>query len=555
MRSRVGGVNREQPAEGGPGPRLGVETGLVEALFGGRFDARALGPFPTLSGPELELIDADLRAIRAGDVGAPGLARARRLGLLHGSELPLLLLARIQRELGARDLAAALCVVAHLALGARLVRRFGSESARRLLDAPESPVFAFALTEASPGSDLGQLQTYAEPEGEGFVLRGTKHWVTNAGGASHFIVLARLRAPAGGDKPRLTAFLVPRGPALVVTPSREEVLVGAEVGTLSLEGAFVGRDAVIGELGKGFRIVMHGLAEARLLVAAAVLGAGVSAFDATVDRLGRRRAFGRAVGHFPSVQSHVASMLGDLLALESLVFSILGRVANTGHVDPLEAAVARLVASRRALRVIDSCRELFGAAAFGAASPVGHVWTDARALMLLDGSDLALESFIALEGTRAVRREGGLGAEVGSALERIRDRSNALLGALGVRTHAGELATEQGELVRELGERVRRECERHGAELIERQHLQRRLAEIGSDLLTWHALAQRVIRERERYGEIGARRMSEAAELWLHAARERIGVALRSIDDNDDAARDRVAARAYADQAYPFDIL
>src|SRR5690606_33160382 len=122
--------------------------------------------------------------------------------------------------------------------------------------------------------------------------------------------------------------------------------------------------AVLGLVGKGFRVVMRGLSEARLQVGAAALGACIRAFDETIEPLNQRRAFGRKVGHFPSVQDRVATMLADILALESLVHGSAGASAARPEPDPVERAVVRLAASRTSARVLDTARELQGAAAF-----------------------------------------------------------------------------------------------------------------------------------------------------------------------------------------------
>jgi hypothetical protein len=86
------------------------------------------------------------------------------------------------------------------------------------------------------------------------------------------------------------------------------------------------------------------------------------------------------------------------------------------------------------------------------------------------------------------------------------------------------------------------------------QHVQRRLAMVLTELSTWHALSMRVDGDRRQHGETGSRRMREAAEIWASAANRRIEHELAALTDNDDPKRDRIASRAYEDQAYPFDI-
>ncbi|HSC86322.1 MAG TPA: acyl-CoA dehydrogenase family protein, partial [Polyangiaceae bacterium] len=301
--------------------------------------------------------------------------------------------------------------------------------------------------------------------------------------------------------------------------------------------------------------------EARLLVGAATTGACMRSFNETIARLNERRAFGRPVGNFPSVQDRVAGMLADVLALESLVHAVAGS-DGPPRIDPLEPAVVRLAASRAAGRVLDASRDLFGAAAFGGAAGPARRWTDTRALTLLDGSDSALESYVFLEGSRELRRraEGAadtlepwarLDALSGHALARVRARLR--------RVRSGEAQGVPGQellaLVHRLGERVHEEIRQHGRDIVEKQHVHRRLARIVADLATWEALSTRLATELRRHGPVGARRMVEVAEIWIGAATERLEGQFNLLARNDDALRDGIATRAYQDGSYPFDIM
>jgi acyl-CoA dehydrogenase family protein 9 len=533
---------------------------FVAALFDGRLEPAGLAPFPRLTSDPKETTALFAR-IRAGTQSPPGVERLRGLGLLSSSEaMPALALSRVVRELSGVDVSTALSFIAHVALGLRLVDEYGTDSQRAALRRhPGGAVLAFALTEANPGSDVSQLQTYAEPTADGYILSGRKSWVTNAVVATHFIVFARTAPPGASTKPRLTAFLVPRCSGVSVDPLESSVLPGASVGELTLDRVTLRPGDVLGPVGKGFRVVMRGLADARLHVGAAALGASIRAFDETIERLNQRRAFGRKVGHFPSVQDRVATMLSDILALESLVHGAAGASSARPDPDPVERAVVRLAASRTSARVLDTARELQGAAAFSGDSVASRRWADTRALTLLDGSDLALESFIVLDGTRALRQH--LEASHSPTLVRsLSDFTGGLLTEASARL-GRRAATDDGVLVPELTERalrfaaaLRTQLRLYGKEIIEMQHVQRRLAMVLTELSTWHALSMRVRSDRKEHGETGSRRIQEAAEIWAAAASRRIEYELSALLDNDDAKRDRIASRAYGDQAYPFDV-
>lgn len=543
-------------------PQLGRSSSYVRALLAGQVDLRPLSPFPALTHGRGAQIEELLSRIRRDPGEHVGIERLRRWKFLEqAGDFPTPVLVRVIRQVGARDVSAALAAIAHLALGTRLVRSLGAESQWRALEGTPACLLAFALTEASPGSDVSRIQTFAAPEPGGYRLHGTKHWVTNAMFATHFIVLARTTEPRASDKPRLTAFLVPRGPGIRVTPVSSDVLPGAGVGEVTFENLHLDESQVLGAVGKGFRVVMAGLSEARLFVSAAVLGASVRSYNDTIARVSERRAFGRSVGKFPSVQYRVADMLADILAMESLVHGAAGREETRGAVDPVERAVVRLAVSRGSARVLDRARELHGAAAFAGDVAASRHWADTRALTLLDGSDLALESYIVLEGTREIRHrlqrlseESGMLTRVDAATSIFLDKARVRLKKSVSQEIPGiDFASLQAHAI-ELGAAVDRATRQYGSELVEHQHLHSRLASITAELATWVALAARVKSEIDERGLVGAHRMVEIAEIWVSRAQARLSGLFRRLEDNDDSARDSVAIQAYADMGYPFDV-
>lgn len=535
---------------------------FVRSLLSGHVDLSPLQPYPRLAQGRVRQVEELIAKIRRDERRESGVESLKEWGLLGAPHRwSASLLARVIRQAGATDPSAALCAIAHVALGTQLVHRWGSEEQVRMVEQDPSTVLAFALTEASPGSDVSRVQTYAEPDGKGFLLSGTKHWVTNAKDATHFIVVARTVVPRAGDKPKLTAFLVPLGPGVEVVPVRAQVLPGAGVSEVRFSEVRLGSGQVLGQVGKGFRVVMQGLAEARLHVAAAALGACIRAVNDTIARLKERRAFGRSIARFPSVQSSVATMISEVLALESLVHAVSGLCEQAFQVDPVERAVVRLAASRASTRVLDAARELHGASAFVGDTSVANHWADTRALTLLDGSDHALQSYIVLEGTRKIRHRFSVMAGGGDPLLRLDAAASHLYDKASARLRrvtgakAPELALDHLHgLTARLSEEVDRAIRRHGREFVEKQHTHRRLAVVTAELAAWLAVAARVLDERERRGEVGARRMSGVAEVFITQAKGRIEEQLGKLLRNDDSERDRVAHLAYGDEGYPFDI-
>lgn len=546
-------------------------TSFVRELFMGHLVWNELVPYPLLGTGRFQQLQPVFSRLRQeGDTLGSGQRLLGSLGLLGPFELDtpryLPARARLVQQIAGVDASAAASLLVHEVLGVDVLRRYGSDSVKaRLIERTTPPLFAFALTEASPGSDPTQLLTYAEPrEGGGFRLRGNKSWVTNATFATHFIVLARTVPAHAGDKPRLTAFLVERGPGVRVEALGSAALPGSGLGELVLDDVEVPPDHVVGEFGKGFRVVMDALSGGRLFIGAAVLGVCLQAVNDTITRMRQRRALGRSIGQFPSVRERVSRMLAECLAAESLVYLCLSLADRTGELDLVESAVVRLCASRTASRVLDSVRELAGARAFRADAGALRKWADARALCLLDGSDFALESYVTLEGTRVARQRAERLSEALAhpftnvdvlgelAFDGVRRRLDKL--PLSEAPELSALGRSLQELIDELGASVRRQLRRYGSEIIEMQHVQRRLALAVTDVAAWSAVLSRAARERRDHGETGARRMLELATLWSHGAERRIRRALGELESNDDELKDRVAMRAYADSGYPFDV-
>jgi alkylation response protein AidB-like acyl-CoA dehydrogenase len=544
-----------------------ARSSFVRELFSGRFDGLEEAPYPLLGSgrfQQLEPLFGRMRHYEGSFERADAVLSS--LGLLDPSRARYLpAAARLVQQLAALDPSSAVSLVAHEALGLRAVERFGTDAQIARLHAKDAGLCAFGLTEASPGSDVSQVQTYAEPLPNGhYRIEGAKSWVTNAIFASHFVVIARTVPPYAGDKPRLTAFLVERAQGVEVTKVESEALVGAGVGEVTLQGVEVPPTAVIGEVGKGFRLVMSALSEARLYVGAAVLGVCIQAVNDTIERLRQRRAFGRSVGQFPSVRERVSRMLSECLAAESLVYLCANLAEKTGATDAVESAVVRLAVARTASRVLDAARELHGAAAFVSASGAVRKWADGRALCLLDGSDFALESFVTLEGTRVARQRAERLAEAMQnplsrldvfgevAIDSVRRRIDRM--APGTEPALARISVGLKRRADELGRAVLSQIRRYGRDIIEMQHVQRRLAVAVTDLSIWASLLVRTEREHKDSGEIGSRRMIELAQIWTNSADARIARAFAELASNDDLLRDRVATRGYTDGGYPFDV-
>ncbi|MCB9574154.1 MAG: acyl-CoA dehydrogenase [Kofleriaceae bacterium] len=246
-------------------------------------------------------------------------------------------------------------------------------------------VAAFALTEPDAGSDVAALTTRATRDGDGWILDGDKHLISNLGLADHATVLATVD-PAAGRK-GITAFWVPLD-AAGVTITRQDPIAPHPLGALALRGCRVGGDAVIGPVGGGFRLAMQTLDTYRVSVGAAAVGMARRALDEAARFVRARHQFGKSLADQPLVQAHLADMIVDLDAARLLVLRAAWARdrAAAGVRVTTEVSIAKLAATEAAQRVIDRAVQLFGGRGVLAGAVVEHLYRAIRPLRIYEGT-------------------------------------------------------------------------------------------------------------------------------------------------------------------------
>ena len=242
---------------------------------------------------------------------------------------------------------------------------------------------AFALTEPEAGSDVAGMRCVARRDGDGFVLDGEKVFISNANIASHFVVFANA-SPSEGRK-GITAFLVEAGtPGLEV--EKTALSIEHPIGRVKLTGCKVKADAVIGELGGGFRLAMATLDTFRVTVGAAACGMAARALDEAVRRVRGRVQFGKPLSEQQLVQAMLADMATDLDAGRLLVLRAAhAKDAGKERVST-EAAMAKLFATEAAQRVVDSAVQLHGGLGVAVGSVVERLYREIRPLRIYEGT-------------------------------------------------------------------------------------------------------------------------------------------------------------------------
>ncbi|HSS78636.1 MAG TPA: acyl-CoA dehydrogenase family protein [Thermoanaerobaculia bacterium] len=292
------------------------------------------------------------------------------------------------RETLARYSGLADFVFALQGLGSGPLSLFGSPEQRRAWlprVAAGEAIPAFALSEAEAGSDVAAMRSTArrDVDGEGWVLDGSKTWISNAGLADFYIVFCRV--PEAGER-AFGAFLVAAdNPGLRIT-ERIDVLAPHPLGTLAFEACRVPAGALVGESGKGLKVALATLDVFRPTVGAAALGFARRALDEALGHAVRRTAFGKPLAEHQLTQGKLADMAIDVDASALLVYrAAWTRDAGAERITR-EAAMAKLFATEAAQRVVDAAVQLLGGRGVVAGSPVERLYREVRALRIYEGT-------------------------------------------------------------------------------------------------------------------------------------------------------------------------
>ncbi len=244
---------------------------------------------------------------------------------------------------------------------------------------------AFCLSEPHSGSDAVALTTRAERVPGGYVLDGTKAWVTSGGEAQLYVVMAKTD-PASGAR-GVSAFLVEKG-ADGMSFGRAEEKLGQHAAitrSVTFERCFVPDDARLGGDGQGFVIAMGGLDGGRIGIAAQAVGIARAAFEVARDYANERQAFGRAIHEFQGVGFKLADMATRIDAARLLYLRAAWQKDQGGRVTR-EAAMAKLFASEAASAVTHDAVQVLGGYGYTKDFPVERYFRDARVTEIYEGT-------------------------------------------------------------------------------------------------------------------------------------------------------------------------
>lgn len=257
-------------------------------------------------------------------------------------------------------------------------------------------VLAIAMTEPQTGSDLAGITTRAEPREDGYLLNGSKTFISGAVNADLVIVVARTSPPLPDNRRHGLSLLV-------VEKGMDGFRVGGELHKIGLrtqdtaelffDDVHVPHDNLLGAEGEAFGYLGHNLPQERLSIAVGSQAAAQGAVAMAVDYVRDRRIFGRTLSEFQNTKFVLAECLAEVEAGQAVV----DRALNTherGQLSPVDAAKVKLFASELQGRVTDKCLQLFGGYGYILDYPIARMYADARVTRIYGGTSEVMKTII-----------------------------------------------------------------------------------------------------------------------------------------------------------------
>ena len=328
----------------------------------------------------------DLELVKKlGDMGYLGPIVAEEYG---GRGLDYRTYGLIVEEIGRGDSSARTVVSVQTSLVCSSIQRWGTEEQKhewlpRLCSG--EILGCFGLTEPDTGSDAANLKTRAEKTDGGWRITGQKQWISMGNHAKMALIFAQTDPE---KKHRgLAAFTVPTdSPGFSSGEIHGKLgLRASDTAELSLDGIEVGDEALLGEVGDGFKVAMSALDSGRFSVAAGCVGICQGCVTASVEYAKERKQFDRPIASFQLVQAMIADMIVDTEASRALVWRA-GYLKDAGKPNTMETSIAKLYATEAAVRTANTAIQVHGGSGYVDDHPVERYLRDARVTTLYEGT-------------------------------------------------------------------------------------------------------------------------------------------------------------------------
>jgi len=336
---------------------------------------------------ESESFDRELMYDKLGELGLTGIIFPEEYG---GAEADYISYAIAVEELSRVCASTGVTLSAHLSLCANPIYMFGTEQQKQQYLKPlaeGSKLGAFGLTENSAGSDAGGTKTTATREGDEWVVNGSKIFITNAGDAETYVVLARTDKEAKKHR-GISAFIVEKDTPGFTFGKKEQKMGIRSSPTMELvfENCRIPAGNLLGEEGQGFKIAMKTRDGGRIGIAAQALGIAQGAFESALNYARERKQFDQPISNFQGIQFKLADMATEIEAARLLVYQAAYR-AGAGLPYGQQSAMAKMYASDVAMKVTTEAVQVYGGYGYTREFPAERMMRDAKITQIYEGTN------------------------------------------------------------------------------------------------------------------------------------------------------------------------
>jgi acyl-CoA dehydrogenase len=283
---------------------------------------------------------------------------------------------------------------AHSGIALPPIWKFGTEQQKQRYLVPGirgELVAALAITEPDTGSDVASIRTHARRVDGGFVVNGSKMFIT--GGVRADVLVTAVKTTAEGGHHGISFLLVERGPGVESTAIEKLGWHASDTAHVTFDDVFVPEENLLGEENGGFYLIMANFQWERLLMALGAVGAMQAVFEKTLRYALERRAFGREIGHFQSIRHKLAEVALRLEAGRDITYHALRRYV-AGEDAVRDVTMAKLATQRAAFEVIDDCLQIHGGNGYMAEYEIERAARDARLGPIGGGTDEIMKEIL-----------------------------------------------------------------------------------------------------------------------------------------------------------------
>jgi len=568
-----------------------LRPSFMKSLFQGRIENELLFPYPQLSEDEQENLEFFLESLykfgedkidsvaidenaEIPDDVLQGLGELGLWGLIipeeyDGFGFSQTAYSKVFENVARIDGSLVVTLGAHSSIGLKGLLLFGTEEQKKkylpALATGES-IAAFALTEPSSGSDAASIKTRAElsEDGSHYILNGNKIWITNGGIADVFTVLAKVPMEIDGEtKEKITAFIVTRNMEGFSSGAEEKKLgiKGSSTTELHFDDVKVPAENLLGEQGKGFKVAMEILNSGRLGLAAGCMGAMKEVLHLSLEHALQREQFGSRIADFEMIKEKIARMNMAAYVTESMVYHTTG-LADRGDIDySLESAICKVWGSEKLWDVVNEALQISAGAGYMKEYPYERILRDSRINMIFEGTNEILRMFIALAGMEA---PGDYLKKVGKALrdpiksaglltDYIYKKIKRTVSHPELPSAADSLAPSVeafSRYVDEFAGTVEKVLTTHGKKIIQKEHIQKRIAESAMELYAMATTISRTTADIEKNGLESSQTGITICNTFCQESWRRIRRRLTMTEQNQDDGINEIAEKVYEKGEY-----